>query len=219
MSDAATLAASISDAPENWERALCERQIAMLGEIAVEGLRLIKALGRQVEAAQEQGARIEPTVGLTYAKLARAVRLTLMLQDKLIKAVHDRGRHLAWLAAGDTVQAERQRKTRVKHIVERVAARECDTWNEVERLVREASERLDQDDLYGGVLNRPVSELIAMICKDLGLEPDWSLLVAEAWAQEEIADGVAGWPLKAGADPNPPPSPIGKDFSEDPRPG
>ena len=30
---------------------------------------------------------------------------------------------------------------------------------------------------------------VALICKDLGLEPDWDLLAGEYWAQAEIARG------------------------------
>jgi len=45
------------------------------------------------------------------------------------------------------------------------------------------------------VLTRPVGELIALICRDLGLSPDWSLLAEEAWAQAEIAGGEAQSPF------------------------
>jgi hypothetical protein len=72
--------------------------------------------------------------------------------------------------------------------------------------VLEASERLDRDDVYGDLLARPVSELVALICRDLGLDPDWPVLADEAWAREEMADGAPGWPL-AGLG-NPPPGAV-----------
>jgi hypothetical protein len=40
-----------------------------------------------------------------------------------------------------------------------------------------------------------VGELVAMICRDFGLEPDWDALEQEAWAQAEIAGGAAGSPF------------------------
>ena len=47
------------------------------------------------------------------------------------------------------------------------------------------------------MLSRPISELIALICQDLGLAPDWPQLAEEAWAKAEIASGAAGAPLAA----------------------
>ena len=65
-------------------------------------------------------------------------------------------------------------------IVERVAGCERDDLDEVEPLVEETPERLDQDDLNGDTLSRPVSELVAMICKGPGLSPAWPRLAEEA---------------------------------------
>jgi hypothetical protein len=61
--------------------------------------------------------------------------------------------------------------------------------------VGEAKERLDNDDIYGLVATRPIGELVAMICEDLGLDPDWDHLAAEAWARAEIASGAEGSPF------------------------
>ncbi|MEI9889795.1 MAG: hypothetical protein WDN45_03400 [Caulobacteraceae bacterium] len=38
----------------------------------------------------------------------------------------------------------------------------------------------------------PVSDLVAAICHDLGLTPNWAHLAAEAWAQDEIDSGPVG---------------------------
>ncbi|MDE2292759.1 MAG: hypothetical protein KGL53_11815, partial [Elusimicrobia bacterium] len=59
----------------------------------------------------------------------------------------------------------------------------------------EVRERLDNDDIYGLVAARPVGELVAMICQDLGLEPNWEHLAAEAWAQAEIESRAKGSPF------------------------
>jgi hypothetical protein len=86
---------------------------------------------------------------------------------------------------------------RIHRIVRRVAWAQGKAIEEVERLARDAVDRLDQDELYGDLLSRPVSEIIAHICRDLRLEPDWPQLAEEAWAQDEIASGAAGAPLAA----------------------
>jgi hypothetical protein len=39
----------------------------------------------------------------------------------------------------------------------------------VERLAAEAEERMERDDVYGDVMTRSFDEIVAQICKDLGL--------------------------------------------------
>ncbi|MEI9891107.1 MAG: hypothetical protein WDN45_11565 [Caulobacteraceae bacterium] len=88
------------------------------------------------------------------------------------------------------------RKARVERIVERLAVQTHPHDEEqVDRIVREAGDRLDDMDLYGDLLQRPLSELVARICKDLDLTPDWTALAQELWAAEEMQSGEVGWPL------------------------
>ncbi len=61
----------------------------------------------------------------------------------------------------------------------------------VERLVAEAAERLERDDIYADIATRPFGETIAAICRDLGIEPDWSLFPGEDWARLRMASGAA----------------------------
>jgi hypothetical protein len=180
---------------DDWARPLFERQIAVLGRLAEAGLEIALAIERQAKA--DDAATAEPSRAyVAYARVARAVRLTLMLQSKLIKQLQaiDRQTALAPINAAAHEAFERedlteQRKARLERIIERIAKRQSDDTADIERLVDEASERLDHDDLYGDVLARPVSELVAMICRDLGLEGDWTTLAQEAWAIEEINSG------------------------------
>ena len=69
-----------------------------------------------------------------------------------------------------------------------MAKAECDDEDRLDDLVHETAERLDDDDIFGDVLTRPVGELVSLICRDLGLEPDWARLGEEAWAKEEFDD-------------------------------
>jgi hypothetical protein len=88
------------------------------------------------------------------------------------------------------------RKMRVEGIVERVArSRLGDDDRALDRLMTQAFERLGDDDIYGDVATRPVGELVALICRDLGLDPDWDSLAQEAWAREEIESGVESSPF------------------------
>ena len=42
-----------------------------------------------------------------------------------------------------------------------------------------------------------LGETIALICRELGLSPDWQALAQEAWARQEIDSGAVGAPLRA----------------------
>lgn len=178
----------------DWARPLYEQQIAVLGELAELGMRLARGV---VADAADEGAD-QPAAAVAFGRLSRAVRMTLMLQARFIKELQAWDRNADYRA---TV-AGMERKAQVQRIVERVVYSEAADPDEAERLVGEAGERLDHDDIYGHVLSRPTSELVAMICKDFGLEPDWPKLAEEAWALEEMTNGSVGLPL-AGLRPRP----------------
>src|SRR6185312_7856750 len=90
----------------------------------------------------------------------------------------------------------KQHIERAVRVVRRVARDHCrKDGYAVSAIAREAAERLDDDDIYGLVATRPVGELVAMLCRDFGLEPDWSHLAAEAWAKAEIESGAEGSPF------------------------
>ncbi len=83
-------------------------------------------------------------------------------------------------------------------IVKRVAESDgCLDGFQMSWAAREARERLEHDDIYGEVMSRPVSDLVACICADLGLNPHWAHLAQEAWARDEIDSGEVGEALAA----------------------
>jgi hypothetical protein len=190
--------------PTAWARPLFERQIAMLGQLAEAGLEM--ALGIQ-KAQAADGAAVAADGAqafMAFARVARATRLTLMLQARLIRDLEAWDRECVYQAARGAAdeglwrdEHALARKGLVERLVGRIATQGGEAEEQVERLCEEAAERLDHDDLYGDVLARPVSELVAMICQDLGLAPDWPQLAQEAWARDEVTSGAAGWPLTA----------------------
>jgi len=161
------------------ERAL--RQLDRLDELGDLGLTVARAVARRAEAA---GADEDlGDLAMAYSRAARAVRQSIMLHDRLIKALQDWDR--AALDAFDKADtlARNNHKARVERIVERAARKKYgEDEDAVERLVTEAAERLDDQDLYGEVLNRSVAELVAEICRDLGLEPDWPEGAEALWS-------------------------------------
>ena len=148
--------------------------------------------------AQAKGGPVvvEGDIGMAYARVARAVRQSVMLQARLIadRPAPRKETHLT---------PEDHAKDRVARIVGRVIEAEHDDEDRIERLQDESIERLEDEDIYGAVLTRPMSEMVADICQDLGLHPDWTRLARECWAVEEIASGDVGEPLAAFAVPLP----------------
>jgi hypothetical protein len=217
--DAAEPAPADETAP--WTRAVLERQLAMLGRLAEIGLEIAAALERQVQSQaqdQTQGeADAAPVtrgdIVLAYGRAARAVRMTIALQSQLMKDFLAYGQD-AWRAADHADRITRHasgdvtRKLAVKRIMGRVICAATDSQEVAERLARRINLRLDDETLCDD-LSQPYSEIIAAICSDLGLEPDWDGLSQEAWARAEIACGRPGAPLAAIAPraAKPPPRP------------
>jgi hypothetical protein len=191
--------------PADDPRALIVRQLQVLGELAELGLELARAIARPAiaetappEAPPESPAAPQAVKGdvcLAFARAARAVRLTIALQSRLIADLRALDEVLERHRKAGPIIATTERKQCVRRIVQRVIDAEIGDADEYHRLAAEARERLESDEIYGDVLTRPVGELVAMICRDLGLSPDWPGLAQEAWAQDEIASGQVGSPF------------------------
>jgi hypothetical protein len=166
----------------SWARPLFEQQIALLGELAESGLAAAVAIKDQVVAGDGDIV----AMARAYDRTARAVRLAILLQSKLIRQLQDWDRQTASLGVSqDRRKAEIQRAA---------AERDREQAEHIERLT---GDRLEQDDIYKEVNSRPVSELIAMICQDIGLDPDWPRRTQDAWVQKEAAGAGGGSPFAA----------------------
>ena len=161
---------------------MIERQLARLDRLAEIGMEIAEAAGRQAaQAAPEspQGGS-EPAPlrdpALAYARVARAVRMTIALQSSLAKDLADLDRTEAQAAATQV----RARRARLHRLVEQAieaehAGDEDFDDDEVERLSRDAWEALaDADDGADFAGCAPFAEVVARICDDLRLSPEWT---------------------------------------------
>jgi hypothetical protein len=133
------------------------------------------------------------------------VRLTLALETRIAE-----GREAARAARAKQIASETQlrgwkRKTKVGRIVEQaIEAEAAETRadrRETEGLLDDLAERLgDTDELE--FADRPIGDLVARICRDLGVTPKWSLWEDEDWAIAEARVQARGSP-----DTAPPPDP------------
>lgn len=198
-------------------RGLLDRQLERLDQLIAAGMDMVEGLAAQAAG----GPRVvEGDVVLAYSRASRAVRMAILLQSRLVAEPEAKAEAqtpapgedapgaigLRWLEPEEMFEEwTSARRERVEQIVEGVARRERGDDDAAERLGREAVERLERDDIYGAVLTRPISELVADICRHLGLTPDWPRLSRQPWAQRERAGGAVGGPLKDyAAGPAPP---------------
>jgi len=71
----------------------------------------------------------------------------------------------------------------------------CERVEEIEDRMAEALSEREWEYDY---LRRPIGAVIAQLCEDYGLEPDWSLWADEDWAIEEAATNAEGSPYARG---------------------
>ncbi len=159
----------------------------MLGQLAEIGMRLAREAERRVMDAVPED-EVQPAVqagkggsvgsgggfGLTFARIARAVRQTLALQAKLDAEAEVQVKQANAARAGREA-AERKRvkqtKDRVRRCVED-AIRSGTDVGDAEALLLNLDERLDDPDIVDELGSRPIGVIIAGICGDLGVKVD-----------------------------------------------
>jgi len=231
MSAPSSTPAEPADAPD-WERGLLDRQLAALDRLADMGMAIAARIERRVtaETPEAEPDNLLHHASLDFARVARAVRLTFAMQSRLIADFKkpppraadatdndeddefDGGVDVYWL--GEPTPAEEQRRQVVRDTVKTVAQRAQLGSQEIERAESEAGERLENEASCGDILNRPIGELVALICQDLGLEPDWSGFADKRWAQKEMADEPPGSPYVGWIAEHGPPPPLEVDWRE-----
>jgi hypothetical protein len=175
-------------------RGLIVGQIGILGRLAEAGLAIALSVEQRATAAPDADLG---DVALAYGRASRAVRLTLALQSALLKDLQALDETAARRVLGEAANAERAQKTqeairriRVERVVGRLIQAETGDAAEVDRLAGEARERLEDDDIYGDLSERSFGEIVALVCRDLGLAPDWSCWAQEAWMQDPAPGGA-----------------------------
>jgi hypothetical protein len=150
-----------ADAHKAWAQPLHERQVAMTGVLAEGGLELALAIKDRAIADLELTAEHAEAAARAYARVARAVRMSLLLQAQAIKAIAALNEPGPQAGAAD----DGERITRITRII-------VDPRRPPEADRREHAEQLDQDDIHRDLATRPVSDLVAEIREDLDLDPD-----------------------------------------------
>ena len=178
--------------------ARAESRLRVLEEIREIGMRLMRKL-EEAPVAGSDAPRADPAVA--FAKLSRAVRLTLDLE---VRAEED----LRAALAGEVTAHEQRRETRerlaakaeelagkadekarqdavrrVEDQVEIAIGREAETEKEYFERSAAMDERLDCDEAYEDVRDQPFREVVERLCRDIGLAPDWSDWTDDGWPE------------------------------------
>jgi hypothetical protein len=169
-----------------------ERHLRTLEDLAEIGMDLARTVQRQ--AHEQAAADLDAAaLGLVFSRIARAVRQTVALEARLAE---DRQAETAAQLASRTQARATRRRREVRAVVEQAIEADA-AETDLEDLLLDLEERLvDYDD--ADFADRPIGELVARICRDLGVAPDWSLWEDEDWAVEEaVRRGAASPPGEA----------------------
>ncbi len=181
------------------------RHLRMLRELAEIGMELAREVRRQaleqppIDPSVSDPAVPDPArgraltdLGLVFSRIARSVRQTMALeasveQDRVLRQIRNGGGHRPFtMPAPPIVSDAVRRKDEVRDIVEQAIEAEA-AEGDVERLLADLHERLEDPDDFAGFANRPLADLVAQICRDLGVPFD-----PTAWEGEDSSLLPAG---------------------------
>jgi hypothetical protein len=185
MSDAATPVDETSD--PSVLRA--ERRLRLLEELAEIGMALARDLRDQAEASDADApGRRDPADA--FARLSRAVRLTLALEARTDQALRDLkagiepAREEARARGAERARAQDRdlRHDQVFNLVFDAAKAEVDDHEAFGEVFEALVERMEEDEGYADLRERPLREIVERLCRDLELTPDWSQWRDDGWA-------------------------------------
>ena len=161
--------------------------VSALAASLAEAIEADRAAAAAAETRHTVVARAQ-AVAAAYARVSRAIRLTVMLAERL-----DRG----W-ARGEPDDRHAMTRRQMARKVADTLGRETESERTGPR-----AERPETLDTEAGIANRPTEEIIAEICRMLGLDPVRMVLRSplpaaisgtEANAAPASAGGKWGWP-------------------------
>jgi hypothetical protein len=186
------------DAPDPSVAAAAWR-LGLLKELAEIGMELARALKPGAAGVESPTSDKAPAKGRdpaeVFAPLSRAVRLTLALHAKFDQELRDLKSGIVRVRWVDEMEAENQaikraetahltRQYQIGHLVQSVAEDQCQDREAFDTLIEALYERLTEDEAYDRFGDQPTREIVESLCKDLGLEPDWSRWDGEGWIQD-----------------------------------
>jgi hypothetical protein len=170
-----------------------ERHLRLLQELAEIGMDIARAVRAEAVArddAERAPSRVGAEPGLTFSRIARAVRQTLALEARVAEDLETGRVEQASRRADAEQLIFRQRQDDIRDFV--AQAVEADAVErqspdaDVERLLDDLDERLEAGRYDDALADAPIAELVARICEDRGISPDWRIWDDQDWAIEYL---------------------------------
>jgi hypothetical protein len=173
-----------------WARAQFSKQAHIVGRLSDKAAEISSGIADQVKAQGDGPALGLFRLSALLEKVSRAVHMAAFLQLRLV----------AELRKSDSQIAEDLERARTEPQAEAAVPRQARDEKPAARLgggAPERSGRLEDacqrevDRLWRHVMTRPIDQLIAEICRILGLGPEWLREVEAEWEREQAASGQA----------------------------
>jgi hypothetical protein len=188
----AEMVGQTADAETELAKAAAQGRVAEgvspLASSLAEAIEADKASAAAAEARHTVVARTE-AVAAAFARVSRAIRLTVAQAERL-----DRG----WARGGVRDDRQAMAKRQIARAVGDAIAREAEGERAV-TLNEALTERLEALDTEAEFGDRPVEEVIAIICRDLGLDPVRTTVRSPIPGAISAADASKAAPLTGGA--------------------
>ena len=147
---------------------------------------------------------------LALHRTGRMVRQCMLLSLKFYNERLERDKQATAAHAVVEQRRKARRKQQIERVVKQAIEREkqCEDADEEDDfdlygLQRALSERLDEDDIERDLDRCSRGELIARICREFGIEPNWQLWRQQQWALEEARLKPLGSPYAEPPAPDP----------------
>jgi len=179
------------------------RQLGILQELAEIGMQMARAVRDEALAPVEPPAEAPATpaprsrfegkdLALQFSRIARAVRQTMALETRVAEGIATARQAHEQRTVGAARLALDDRQDDIRGFVAQAIEAEADRRElperEVERLTDELDERLEGGGYDDALADGPIAELVARICFDLGLTPDWRIWDDQDWAIQYLKD-------------------------------
>ena len=149
-----------TDLAEAAAQASATEDASALATSLAEAIEADRAAAAAAEMRQTVTARTT-AVAIAYARTSRAIRLTILLAERL-----DRG----WARRSAADDRQTMAKRQIARGIQDAIARETE-GERADDLISALAERLETLDTEHEFPNRTAEEIIALICRDLGLDP------------------------------------------------
>ncbi|MGO4727404.1 MULTISPECIES: hypothetical protein [unclassified Inquilinus] len=198
--------------PADPGQVLAQQQIRLLTRLAEMAMEQAEAMHAEImdpPPAKATGATPDQTqarivsAGIAFPRLSRLVIQIMALQARIARELYGPQQKAATARAEAAGQArQQQRRRQIERIVDQAIDQVEPEYHAGRKLRDMLAKMLPEIDpvLDPEVLDRPLGETVARLCRQLGIEPDWSRWAEEDWAIAEARDKPPGSPY-AGSRP------------------